>query len=110
MPNVSSSVLASGFGRLLALSGEPLTFRQQSVTGLVDRSAGERPAGQRPAGPGMVDFETREETSVSLLYGAVNPHPAPGEVFEDELGGFHQVLTVAIKGHMITTRCKHTHP
>lgn len=86
MPSPSATALASGFACLQTESGEALTFRAGSVTGVVDRTP-ERPENERP------DFTAKSLSVVELVAGVVAPAPAVGEKFIDANGQTHRILT-----------------
>ena len=88
----------AGFKQLLAVDGEPVSFRDDRFCAVVDRGMDATLLNR-----GQLAFEDRNQTRVEFLLSVLELPPRVGEYFEDECGDHHRVKVV--RRTDITWRC-----
>lgn len=91
--------LNDAFDVLLGSNGEPLSFRDSEVMGLVDRAVEDRFA-RSP------DFDLRDASEIRIRLSDVSTKPTASEEFSDTYGIIHRITSVKRLGEWYTCRCR----
>jgi len=96
MPSPASLLATGMVSALLATNGEPLTYANVSVAGLVNRDAVKVATNlRRLFGSESITFDTIGSTMIEVLFTGMSAAPAVGNSFLDGLGFRHRVQRVA---------------
>ena len=101
--SAASAALNAGIDALLSAAGESVTFRDATITALIDREPFRRTI-RTP------DFNARDISVVELRSEDVDSIPEAGETFEDEEGLRHRIQFVSRRGGTYRCECKVTEP
>lgn len=90
--SASSNIRAAGLAALLITNGELLTFRQASVSGIVNRNV-KAARDNISARDGRIDFSLMGVTEIEVAFGGI-AQPVAGDTFIDSVGIRHRVKMV----------------
>lgn len=101
--NAADTALAKGFTVLLATAGDPVTFRNATVSAVVNWTPlPDVPFGDAP------DFSTRSVSRIEIPFAAVSPAPRAGEVITTEGPKYHRIQRVTFNGSAYQCDCEVT--
>lgn len=102
--NNADTALVSGFDALLAEAGDTITFRNGSVSAVIDWM----PSDERPPGRDLPDFDTQATSRFEIKQGAVSPAPKVGEIVTTDGPVYHRIQEVRFNGSAWVLDCEVT--
>lgn len=99
--NAADAVLARGFTRLLEMSGDLVTFRNGTVSAVVNWV----PFDDKTF-PDTPDFSVKSTSRIEVAKSFLSIAPKVGETFVTEDGKFHRVQSVVFNGYAWLCDCE----